>query len=81
MREAQDALALGIQGLIVQGAEVGGRTRSEASTMTLFPRIRRLVPDLPLLAAGGIADGRTMAAALVLGAAATLQCDIAHAGV
>lgn len=49
--------------------------------MTLFPRIRRLVPDLPPLAAGGIADGRTMAAALVRGAAATLQCDIAHAGV
>ena len=36
--------------------------------MTLFPRIRRCFPDLPLLAAGGIVDGTTMAAALVLGA-------------
>ena len=36
--------------------------------MTLFPRIRRRFPNLPLLAAGGIVDGRTMAAALVLGA-------------
>ena len=36
--------------------------------MTLFPRIRRRFPRLPLLAAGGIVDGRTMAAALVLGA-------------
>lgn len=36
--------------------------------MTLFPRIRRRFPDLPLLAAGGIVDGATMAAALVLGA-------------
>ena len=36
--------------------------------MTLFPRIRGRFPILPLLAAGGIVDGRTMAAALVLGA-------------
>ena len=36
--------------------------------MTLFPRIRTRFPGLPLLAAGGIVDGTTMAAALVLGA-------------
>jgi NAD(P)H-dependent flavin oxidoreductase YrpB (nitropropane dioxygenase family) len=36
--------------------------------MTLFPRMRRRFPGLPLLAAGGIVDGATMAAALVLGA-------------
>ena len=36
--------------------------------MTLFPRIRRCFPGVPLLAAGGIVDGATMAAALVLGA-------------
>jgi NAD(P)H-dependent flavin oxidoreductase YrpB (nitropropane dioxygenase family) len=36
--------------------------------MTLFPCIRRRFPGLPLLAAGGIVDGATMAAALVLGA-------------
>lgn len=68
VREARQAVDLGMDGLIVQGAEAGGHTRSEASTMTLFPRIRRLYPELPLLAAGGIVDGRTMAAALVLGA-------------
>ncbi|GAB2187813.1 NAD(P)H-dependent flavin oxidoreductase [Roseibium sp. LAB1] len=68
VREAVDALALGIDGMIVQGAEAGGHNRSEASTMTLFPRLRRLYPDLPLLAAGGIFDGTTMAAAMVLGA-------------
>jgi len=66
--EADAAVALGADGLIVQGAEAGGHNRAEASTMTLFPRIRRRFPDLPLLAAGGIADGATMAAALVLGA-------------
>jgi NAD(P)H-dependent flavin oxidoreductase YrpB (nitropropane dioxygenase family) len=68
VKEAQDAVALGVDGLVVQGAEGGGHNRAEASTMTLFPRIRRLFPDLPLVAAGGIADGVTMAAALVLGA-------------
>ena len=66
--EAKAAHALGFDALIVQGAEAGGHTRAEASTMTLFPRVRAMLPDTPLLASGGIADGRTMAAALVLGA-------------
>jgi NAD(P)H-dependent flavin oxidoreductase YrpB (nitropropane dioxygenase family) len=66
--EAGQAAALGADALVVQGAEAGGHNRAEASTMTLFPRIRRRFPGLPLLAAGGIVDGTTMAAALVLGA-------------
>ncbi|WP_308911160.1 NAD(P)H-dependent flavin oxidoreductase [Pseudokordiimonas caeni] len=66
--EAMEAVALGADGLVVQGAEAGGHNRAEASTMTLFPRIRRKYPDLPMLAAGGIVDGATMAAALALGA-------------
>jgi NAD(P)H-dependent flavin oxidoreductase YrpB (nitropropane dioxygenase family) len=66
--EAEEAVALGVDALVVQGAEAGGHNRAEASTMTLFPRIRRRFPGLPLLAAGGIVDGTTMAAALVLGA-------------
>jgi NAD(P)H-dependent flavin oxidoreductase YrpB (nitropropane dioxygenase family) len=66
--EAEQAAVLGAEALIVQGAEAGGHNRAEASTMTLFPRIRRRFPRLPLLAGGGIVDGRTMAAALVLGA-------------
>jgi NAD(P)H-dependent flavin oxidoreductase YrpB (nitropropane dioxygenase family) len=66
--EAEQAVALGADAVIVQGAEAGGHNRAEASTMTLFPRIRKRFPSLPLLAAGGIVDGRTMAAALVLGA-------------
>ena len=66
--EAAQAAALGADALVVQGAEAGGHNRAEASTMTLFPRIRSRFPSLPLLAAGGIVDGATMAAALVLGA-------------
>ena len=66
--EADAAVGLGADALTVQGAEAGGHTRSEASTFTLFPRIRRRHADLPMLAAGGIVDGATMAAALVPGA-------------
>jgi NAD(P)H-dependent flavin oxidoreductase YrpB (nitropropane dioxygenase family) len=66
--EASDAVAKGVTGLVVQGSEAGGHTRAEATTMTLFPRIRTLFPELPLACAGGIADGATMAAALTLGA-------------
>jgi NAD(P)H-dependent flavin oxidoreductase YrpB (nitropropane dioxygenase family) len=66
--EAEQAAALDADALIVQGAEAGGHNRAEASTMTLFPRIHRRFPGLPLLAAGGIVDGATMAAALILGA-------------
>jgi NAD(P)H-dependent flavin oxidoreductase YrpB (nitropropane dioxygenase family) len=51
--EAEQAVALGADALIVQGAEAGGHNRAEASIMTLFPRIRRRFPNLPLLAAGG----------------------------
>jgi NAD(P)H-dependent flavin oxidoreductase YrpB (nitropropane dioxygenase family) len=46
--EAEQAAALGADALIVQGAEAGGHNRAEASTMTLFPRIRRRFPGLPL---------------------------------
>jgi NAD(P)H-dependent flavin oxidoreductase YrpB (nitropropane dioxygenase family) len=66
--EADEAAGLGADALIIQGAEAGGHNRAEASTMTLFPRIRRRFPGMSLLAAGGIVEGRTMAAALVLGA-------------
>jgi NAD(P)H-dependent flavin oxidoreductase YrpB (nitropropane dioxygenase family) len=58
--EAEQAAALGADALMVQGAEAGGHNRAEASTMTLFPRIRRRFPGLPLLAAGGIVDGATV---------------------
>lgn len=66
--EAEAALVAGADALIIQGMEAGGHTRSEASTMTLFPRLRGRFPDTALIASGGIACGRTMAAALALGA-------------
>lgn len=60
----------GIDGLIVEGAEGGGfKNPEEVSTLVLLQAIRARV-DVPLVAAGGISDGRGMAAAFALGAEA-----------
>lgn len=69
--DANRALDCGAGVLVAQGAEAGGHADSRA-TMTLVPEIADLVaqraPDTLLCAAGGIADGRGLAAALMLGA-------------
>jgi isopentenyl diphosphate isomerase/L-lactate dehydrogenase-like FMN-dependent dehydrogenase len=65
--EARRAAAAGAQAIVAQGMEGGGHVWHTA-TMPLVPQISDAVPDLPLLAAGGIADGRGMAAAMMLGA-------------
>ncbi len=58
----------GIDGLVVEGAEGGGfKNPEEVSSMVLLQAIRERV-DVPLIAAGGICDGRGMAAAFALGA-------------
>lgn len=57
----------GVSGLIVEGQESGGHT-GDVSTMPLVPQVVDAV-DVPVVAAGGIADGRGLAAALALGAA------------
>lgn len=60
----------GIDGLVVEGAEGGGfKNPEEVSTLVLLQAIRAQV-DVPLVAAGGICDGRGMAAAFALGAEA-----------
>jgi enoyl-[acyl-carrier protein] reductase II len=63
--KAEDA---GVDGLIVEGAESGGiRNAEEVNTFVLLQAVRERV-DLPIVAAGGIVDGRGMAAAMALGA-------------
>ncbi len=58
----------GIDGLVVEGAEGGGfKNPEEVSTLVLLQAIRERT-DVPLIAAGGICDGRGMAAAFALGA-------------
>ena len=66
--EAKVALRRGGQGLVVQGSEAGGHNRAAAATFSLLPAVIDAVPSVPVVAAGGIADGRTVAAALALGA-------------
>lgn len=64
------SVAAGVDGLVVEGGEGGGfKNPEEVSTFVLLQAVRAAV-DVPLVAAGGIADGRGMAAAFALGAEA-----------
>ena len=65
--KAREAAASGVDYVVAQGTEGGGHT-GHVSTLTLVPAVVDVV-DAPVLAAGGIADGRGLAAALTLGAA------------
>src|SRR5262249_6430917 len=65
---AQAAIASGVDIIIAQGSEAGGHNRSTTGLFTLLPRMVDVVHPAPVIAAGGIADGRGMAAALCLGA-------------
>jgi len=69
VKQARQAAELGVDILIAQGCEAGGFT-SNVSSLSLVPQVVDAVADksIPVVAAGGIADGRGLAAALVLGA-------------
>ncbi len=68
LRAAEKAVEAGVDGLIVEGGEGGGfKNPRPVSTMVLLPEITSSF-ELPVIAAGGFLDGRTMAAALALGA-------------
>jgi len=67
-RAAQKAIDAGVDGLVVEGVEGGGfKGALGASTMVLLPLVASRT-DLPIIAAGGICDATSMAAAFVLGA-------------
>jgi nitronate monooxygenase len=70
--EATRALEVGADVLVAQGAEAGGHGGRRA-TLPFVPAVADLAAPTPVLAAGGIADGRGLAAALVLGAAGALM--------
>ena len=67
--EAKRAADLGIDIIIAQGIEAGGHVWSKVSTLALVPAVVDAVPQLPVVAAGGIVDGRGLAAVIALGAA------------
>ncbi len=63
--KAQDA---GVDAVVAEGFEAGGHNgREETTTLTLIPMVKEKI-QIPLIAAGGIATGRGMLAAMVLGA-------------
>jgi len=68
VKHAQKAVSAGCDAVVAEGFEAGGHNGvDEITTLTLVPQIVDAV-QVPVLAAGGIADGRGMAAALALGA-------------
>ncbi|VBA39850.1 Putative monooxygenase [Mycobacterium innocens] len=72
LHQARLALAVGAQIIVAQGGEAGGHGMGARSTFTLVPDVVDLVarrsPETLVVAAGGVADGRGLAAALALGA-------------
>lgn len=69
--EAQRAVDVGADLIVAQGSEAGGHGGRRA-TLPFVPMVVDLAAPVPVLAAGGIADGRGLAAALALGAAGAL---------
>lgn len=72
---AQQAVTLGADAIVAQGVEAGGHGANPdggRSLMPLLPAVVDAVAPVPVLAAGGIADGRGLAASLALGAAGAL---------
>jgi enoyl-[acyl-carrier protein] reductase II len=68
VRFARKAEACGVDAVVAEGFEAGGHNgREETTTMVLIPMVRSAI-SIPLIAAGGIATGRAMVAAMALGA-------------
>jgi len=70
VEEAAAAAEAGVDAIIAQGVEAGGHVKSRTALSTLVPAVVEAVHPVPVLAAGGIANGRGVVAALSLGAQA-----------
>jgi len=66
--EATRAAAAGVDIIVAQGVEAGGHVRGQVGLVPLLPTVVQAVTPVPVIAAGGIVDGRGLAAALALGA-------------
>jgi NAD(P)H-dependent flavin oxidoreductase YrpB (nitropropane dioxygenase family) len=66
--EARRAVQAGVDVIVAQGWEAGGRVRGEVATLPLVPAVVDAVAPVPVIAAGGVGDGRGLAAVLALGA-------------
>ena len=67
LEQANDAAAAGADVIVAQGTEAGGHGMSRG-TFAFVPAVVDAIPGIPVVAAGGVADGRGLAAALMLGA-------------
>jgi nitronate monooxygenase len=72
VKQAHRALADGADALVVQGREAGGHIFGVEPALEALARVREAAPDVPLLLAGGIADGADTRIALAAGAAAVV---------
>lgn len=70
--QARTAIDAGADVIVAQGTEAGGHGMTEP-LFTLLPQVVDVCPSTPIVAAGGIADGRGLAAALMLGAQGVLM--------
>jgi len=70
--QSREAVEAGADVIVAQGTEAGGHGQAE-SLFTLLPQVVDLCPATPVVAAGGIADGRGLAAAMTLGAEGVLM--------
>jgi nitronate monooxygenase len=68
--EARGIAGAGVDAVVAQGVEAGGHVWGGVATLALVPAVVDAVAPLPVVAAGGIADGRGLAAVLALGAEA-----------
>ncbi len=66
--QAVHAARAGVDAIVAQGTEAGGHTGTRSATLPLVPAVVDAVGAVPVVAAGGIADGRGLAAVLMLGA-------------
>jgi nitronate monooxygenase len=72
LAQAHEAVEAGADVIVAQGTEAGGHGQSQP-LFTLLPQVVDACPDIPVVAAGGIADGRGVAAAMVFGAEGVLM--------
>ena len=72
LAQAREAMEAGADVIVAQGTEAGGHGQS-VPLLTLLPQVVDVCPDTPVIAAGGLADGRGLAAAMMFGAEGMLM--------